>query len=324
MIAVRLSSGARGVIAAALVLAVPFAALAAPTAADKCEASKNKTAGAYYSCREKAEATGITKGLPADYSKCTAKFDDKWDGAEATGAGACPDAVLTAPMNSYIAAQAAEAASVVAGAPIPDCAGDLATCDGDLATCEAQPLGQVHETGQTICYNTAGSVIACAGTGQDGELQKGLANSFTDNGDGTITDNLSGLMWEKLSDDGTIHDKDNTYTWLTAVTSKVATLNGGGGFAGHTDWRVPNRFELETLVNLGAVIPSTYSAFNTACPASCTVLTCSCTQSSNYWSSSTYQGTPTIAWNVYFTVGARPTTSSRIACTSVVSAPALS
>jgi len=295
MIAVRLSSGARGVIAAALVLAVPFAALAAPTAADKCEASKNKTAGAYYSCREKAEATGITKGLPADYSKCTAKFDDKWDGAEATGAGACPDAVLTAPMNSYIAAQAAEAASVVAGAPIPDCA-------GDLATCEAQPVGQVHETGQTICYDAAGTVIACAGTGQDGELQKGIANSFTDNGDGTVTDNLSGLMWAKLSDDGTIHDWDDLYTWDNAFLSKVATLNSGS-FAGHSDWRVPNLDELESLRSLGAVSPATFSEFNTGCVPACTVTTCSCTQSDSYWSSSTYQSAPTYAWYVYFNDG---------------------
>ena len=61
-----------------------------------------------------------------------------------------------------------------------------------------------------------------------------------DNGDGTITDTKTGLMWEKLSDDGSIHDKDTAYTWANAFAVKVATLNGGGGFAGHTDWRVPN------------------------------------------------------------------------------------
>lgn len=56
--------------------------------------------------------------------------------------------------------------------------------------------------------------------------------SFTDNGDGTITDNRTGLMWEKLSDDGSIHDKDTTYTWHNAGT-KITALNGGGGFAGY-------------------------------------------------------------------------------------------
>jgi hypothetical protein len=61
----------------------------------------------------------------------------------------------------------------------------------------------VLKTGQTTAY----------GTGSDGDLQKGTARSYTDNGDGTITDNVTGLMWEKKSDDGGIHDKDNMYTW---------------------------------------------------------------------------------------------------------------
>ena len=159
--------------------------------------------------------------------------------------------------------------------------------------------GGLAKSGQTICYNTAGSVIACAGTGHDGELQKGVASSYTDNGNGTITDNLTGLMWEKLSYDGSIHDKDNTYTWDNAFASKVATLNSAS-FAGHNDWRVPNVKELQTLVSFGADNPSTYSAFNASCAASCTVLTCSCTQPNFYWSSSTLQFGPTNAWFVNF------------------------
>src|SRR4051812_39636776 len=55
------------------------------------------------------------------------------------------------------------------------------------------------ETGQTTCFNTTGNVIACSGTGEDGDLRLGLSRSFTDNGDGTITDNKTGLMWEKLA-----------------------------------------------------------------------------------------------------------------------------
>jgi len=162
--------------------------------------------------------------------------------------------------------------------------------------------GGLPKTGQTLCYDAAGTVIACAGTGQDGAFLKGVASSYTDNGNGTITDNVNGLMWEKLSDDGTIHDKDTTYTWTTAVTTKVATLNSGS-FAGYSDWRLANIKELETLKNFGAVSPATFSAFNASCAASCTVLTCSCTQSSNYWSSSTGQYSPSDAWFVYFSDG---------------------
>jgi hypothetical protein len=107
-------------------------------------------------------------------------------------------------------------------------------------------------------------------------------------------------MWEKLSDDGTIHDKDTTYTWDNAFAVKVAGLNGGGGFAGHTDWRLPNRSEIESIVNLGAVNPSVSAAFNTACAPSCTVTTCSCTQSGYYWSATSYQTSPSYAWYVSF------------------------
>ena len=170
-------------------------------------------------------------------------------------------------------------------------------------TCQAAPPGQRLKTGQTICYDATGAVIACAGTGQDGELQKGLARAYTDNGDGTITDTKTGLMWEKLSDDGSLHDKDNYYTWDNAFAVKVAGLNGGGGFAGHADWRVPNVNELQSLVSYGAVNPAVSPAFNTACAASCTVTTCSCTQSSYYWLATTSQDNPSYAWIVDFDTG---------------------
>jgi hypothetical protein len=187
-----------------------------------------------------------------------------------------------------------------------ECAGDADLVAGNIkngvnlfGVTGTASAGGLQETGQTLCYNTGGTVIACAGTGQDGELQKGVANSFTDNGDGTITDNLTGLMWEKLSDDGTIHDKDTIYTWANAFADKVATLNSTV-FAGYSDWRVPNAKELQTLQNFGAVNPATFTAFNTACSAACTVLTCSCTRSYYYWSSTTYQYFPSSAWIVSF------------------------
>ncbi len=44
-------------------------------------------------------------------------------------------------------------------------------------------------------------------------------------------------------------------------------------------------------------------AFNTGCAPACTVLTCSCTVSSYYWSSSTYAFNPTLAWVVSFSDG---------------------
>lgn len=113
---------------------------AAATPADKCEAGKNKIAGAYYACREKAESTAITKAVAADYSKCSTKFDEKWSGAESKGEGACPDNVLTAPMNAFLAAQADQAALVIAGLQgIPTCGDGTINVAGEH--CDGGDLG---------------------------------------------------------------------------------------------------------------------------------------------------------------------------------------
>jgi hypothetical protein len=176
--------------------------------------------------------------------------------------------------------------------------------DGNLqCQCEAggTALTQTLQTGQTECYNAAGTSIACAGTGQDGELQLGAVRAFTDNGDGTITDEATGLEWEKLSNDGSVHDWNNLYTWENAF-GKVATLNTMA-FAGHGDWRLPNRFELETLINLAGSGPATFSAFATACPLGCTPTTCSCTVSGFYWSSTSYDPARQVAWCMSFVDG---------------------
>lgn len=159
------------------------------------------------------------------------------------------------------------------------------------------------ETGQVTCYDFQGNVIACTGTGQDADVLAGAERTFTDNGDGTITDHKTGLMWEKLSDDGSIHDyDDNTYTWLNAFTAKIGTLNTSS-FAGHSDWRLPNLNELETLRNLEESGPATFAVFDAGCTAGCTVITCSCTSSDVYWSSSSYELGPTNAWGVFFEDG---------------------
>ncbi|MCK6556790.1 DUF1566 domain-containing protein [Candidatus Binatia bacterium] len=297
-------------IAAGLLLAaVP--ATAAPTPEQKCEAGKNQAAGKYADCRQKAEAGLVKTGDITKYNtaigKCETKFQDKWqkliDAATAASA-TCPDAPLAASAyKDVIDEHSDNIAQALGGGGLEDCDADLATCTADLAACYALPAAQRLKTGQTLCYDAIGTPIACAGSGQDGEFQKGVARAYVDNGDGTVTDTKTGLMWEKLSDDGSIHDRDDYYTWTAAVTTKIATLNGGGGFAGYTDWRLPNINELQSLVNYGASSPAIDAAFNTACAASCTVTTCSCTVSAYYWSSTTTQDYPNFAWDVTFGIG---------------------
>jgi len=188
--------------------------------------------------------------------------------------------------------------------------GNLTNGDGCSATCAIEsPItiggSAVVATGQTTCWSSGGDVIPCAGTGHDGEIQAGATLAYVDNGDGTITDLNTGLMWEKLSNNRTIHDWNDRYTWADAFTRKIATLNGGGGFAGHTDWRVPNYKELISIVNLQNVSPAVSPVFHTDCVPGATVLTGSCMGSTYYWSSSSYilTYTTTDAWIVDFALG---------------------
>jgi cysteine-rich repeat protein len=199
----------------------------------------------------------------------------------------------------------------VAQGPTEQCDdGNFLDGDGCSSTCTLEPARYFPATGQTTCWNTAKAVISCAGTGQDGEIQAGATLAYVNNGDGTITDTNTGLMWENLDDSNLdaiygIHDKDNRYTWGNAIAVKIATLNGGGGFAGHADWRLPNRKELESILNLEIPYPGPMlaAAFNTACTPGCTVTSCSCTQSGYYWSSSSNATNPNYAWVLNFNAG---------------------
>jgi len=137
---------------------------------------------------------------------------------------------------------------------------------------------------------------------------------FTDNGDGTISDTWTGLVWEKKSDDGSVHDWQDTYTWSsgapfdpdgTVFTEFLATLNDTV-FAGYSDWRLPTVGELRDIVDYDRNDPAIDPVFHSNCEAGCTVTTCSCTLSSNYWSSTNFVSGPNNAWTVVLGNGSVP------------------
>ncbi|MCX5885947.1 MAG: DUF1566 domain-containing protein [Proteobacteria bacterium] len=153
------------------------------------------------------------------------------------------------------------------------------------------------ESGQTKCYDTAGVEIPCTGTGQDGEIQAGVAwpdPRFTTNVDTTITDNLTGLVWAPNGNimptrdpgwdtDYTVNDNDGMVTWQHAL-DYVAKLNSED-YLGHTDWRLPNVNELESLFNAGEADNAAW--INTQGFAN--------VQANYYWSSTTHAYFPDVA-----------------------------
>lgn len=147
----------------------------------------------------------------------------------------------------------------------------------------------------------------------DGVVRAGEPLAYVDNGDGTITDMSTGLMWEKKDDAGGLHDKDNTYVWSGNGTEETiwdwlddVNAEGGTGFAGHSDWRIPNVRELQSLVSYGRGgigIRPVEPPFDTNCAPTCTLRTCSCTDDYNYWSATTNVANPDVAWFVSFFIG---------------------
>jgi len=141
------------------------------------------------------------------------------------------------------------------------------------------------QTGQKKCYDTEGTEMPCAGTGQDGEIQAGVpwpAPRFQVSGD-CVTDTLTGLMWAKNA-----NLPGGYRTWYQAVDD-CNNLN----LCGYTDWRLPNVNELESLINANEPNSATWlngQGFTNV-------------QASYYWSSTTYAGYPGYAWIVYMWYG---------------------
>jgi hypothetical protein len=116
-------------------------------------------------------------------------------------------------------------------------------------------------------------------------------SQLVDDGDGTITDTATSLIWRQCSEgqanDTSCTGSALTYTWQQALQIPQ-TLNTSGGFAGHSDWRLPNLKELRSIVEEACYSPSINS---TRFPN---------TPSSGFWSASAYAYGSSYAWSVDF------------------------
>jgi len=158
--------------------------------------------------------------------------------------------------------------------------------------CPAVSSGSVLATGQTTCYGKDGVEIPCDSKdwpGQDGFYRAGcpLEGRLVDNGDGTITDNCTGLMWQQntadLDGDGDI-DKADRAKWQDALKYCEGLV-----LAGHDDWRLPNIRELESILDYTRCEPAIDPIFGGV--------------PDWYWSSSVRVEDTYWAWNVNFWSG---------------------
>jgi hypothetical protein len=170
------------------------------------------------------------------------------------------------------------------------------------------PPAPVGKTGQDVCYNSAHPWDSCAcgdtncPENQDGDLEIGIAwpnPRFTDNEDGTVTDNLTGLIWLKNASCNSFFSGDTTgqndRSWSDALTAVNSLANGycgltDGSLAG--DWRLPNVRELHSLIDFGQTDPALPNGhpFNNV-------------QTTYYWSSTSDVMFPSRAWCVQFLNG---------------------
>jgi hypothetical protein len=158
--------------------------------------------------------------------------------------------------------------------------------------CPPDGPAPVARTGQTTVHTP----------GDDGYFVKGVAwpnPRFTDNGDGTITDNLTGLIWLKNANCFGMRE------WTQAITDCNLL---GDGQCGLTDgsvpehWRLPNRLELESLLDMRFWDPALPNSSGTGQwqlgdPFTHLIV------DSYYWSSTTYAGNTPYAWGVVISEG---------------------
>lgn len=151
---------------------------------------------------------------------------------------------------------------------------------------------QVQPTGQKMCWDNSGNETTCTNSGQDGDIQAGVPvpnPRFTDNKDGTITDDLTNLVWLKNA------NPFGFRVWEQALSLSNTLASGAEGLSDGSkpgDWRLPNVREIESLVDysqFGPCLPSGHPFDNV--------------RPSSYWTSTSVAAAPTEAMFIILGVG---------------------
>ena len=145
----------------------------------------------------------------------------------------------------------------------------LTACNSKTGKSSNQPLG-IKKTGQTTDYFE----------NDDGSYQKGVDHSYTQNSDGTVTDNITQLLWQ--------NDLNTSQTAVASLQDAKYQCTALS-LAGFTDWRLPTIEELQYLVDIGKFDPAISPKFLN-------------TNSYYYWSSS-IESNQDANWLIWFEGG---------------------
>ena len=179
-----------------------------------------------------------------EISGCAAQGDWSYSSAATTGTSADTTAVVTEPIGVSIASHAETVTETNVTA--------RDGCNIDLSATVLLP-----KTGQTTSFDV--------GNADDGALEIGVpwpSPRFVPNGDGSVTDALTGLVWlldancagslgydPDATGDGRL-SQDNALAFVDDFNTGVVDPTGCDYTGGETDWRLPNVIELESLANL--------------------------------------------------------------------------
>jgi hypothetical protein len=161
------------------------------------------------------------------------------------------------------------------------------------------------DTGQTKCYNNTAEVT-CPNPGEDfygQDAQYGpnvqsftkldaSGNDLPDDAPwpwAMVRDNVTGLIWEVKTIDGSIHDKYNIYDFWDLHYDFVSAINDEN-FGGYSDWRLPLLKEFSTIVNRDAYDPSINTLYFPN------------TRSGEYWSGNGYPHPPIPDYPMFFSI----------------------
>ena len=157
------------------------------------------------------------------------------------------------------------------------------TQGGEIQMVRAWTMLELPDTGVITCYTDVGIIDPCPGFGDPyyGQDANYTINppSYTDNGNGTVTDNVTGLMWQQ-EDDNTTPIWDDAESYCNNLT-----------LAGYTDWRLPSKMGLMSIVDYEDDDPTIDLTYFPG------------TDSSGYWSCYTSASNSSNAWAVDFRLG---------------------